>query len=81
MKDIIKETAKELNVETDLIEKVLKAYLQYIRKNISKIYYRNLTTFQGVKTNFHLIGFGKLVIKNRTDKRLQNEKRFKEVKH
>jgi len=81
MKDIIKETAKQLEIEPDLVEKIIKAYLQYIRSNISKIYYRNLTTFQGVKTNFHLIGFGKLVIKNRTDKRLQNEKRFKEVKH
>ena len=81
MKDIIKETAKQLEIEPDLVEKIIKAYLQYIRSNISKIYYRNLITFQGVKTNFHLIGFGKLVIKNRTDKRLQNEKRFKEVKH
>lgn len=77
MKEIIKETAKELDISTELVEKVVKAYLSYIKYKISSISYRNLYTFDKVKTNFLLLGFGKLVIKNRTDKRLQNEKRFK----
>jgi nucleoid DNA-binding protein len=77
MKEIIKETAKELGISAELVEKVVKAYLSYIKLKISKTAYRNLYTFNKVKTNFLLIGFGKFVVKNRSDKRLQNEKRFK----
>lgn len=81
MKEIIKETAQTLNMEVEVVDKIIKTYLQFIKSNISKIRYKELSTFLSIKTNFLLSGFGKLVVKNKTDKRLQHEKRIKEVKH
>lgn len=80
MKEIAQEAAEILGVPVDVVEKVIKTYLNYIRSRISKISYRKLTTFEGVKTNFSLLGFGRLVVKHKTNNRLNNEK-FKNIKH
>ena len=73
MIEIIEEVAKELNISSKIVRKVMDSYFFYIRSKISKVKYRDLTTFKGVKTNISIPGFGKLVVKSRVDKRLNLE--------
>lgn len=70
MIEIIEEVVKELNIDPKIVRKVMDSYFFYIRTKISKIKYRELTTFKGVKTNILIPGFGKLVVKSKVDKRL-----------
>ena len=72
--DILRETAKQLNISYDVVEKVMKSYFNFIRFRISKVKYRELTSFDKVKTNFLLPGFGKLVVKNKKNRRFNNGK-------
>ena len=78
MKEILQETAEKLNLPYSLVENVINIYMGYIRYRVSKVIYRNLTTFKGVKTNILLVGLGKLVVKNKA-KRKAYEKRVKEI--
>jgi nucleoid DNA-binding protein len=70
--EIFKQVSEELGISYDIVEKVMKTFFNFVRFRISKVKYKNLTTFIGVKTNFVLPGFGKLVVKNKTDRRLHN---------
>jgi hypothetical protein len=59
-------------VSIEVVEKVMKTFFNFVRFRISKVKYKNLVTFNKVKTNFTLPGLGKLIIKNKTDRRLRN---------
>jgi len=75
--EIFEEVAGRLDITTKDVKEVVQDYFIFVKARISRIPYRNLSTFDGVKTNIPIPGFGKLVIRNKTDKRLQNDKRFK----
>jgi len=78
MKDILKETAKELNLPYDVVEKVIKSFMQYIKIKISKIKYNELEKLDKVKTNFFIPYLGKLVVKSKTKRKMYG-KRIKEI--
>jgi len=78
MKEIVQETAKELGLPTDVVEKVVKAYMLFVKNRISKVRYQDLDSLVGIKTNFFIPGLGKLVVKNKT-KRKPYGKRIKEI--
>lgn len=80
MNEILEEVALKLNLPIDTVEVVMRTYFNFIKYKLCKVHYRNLLSFNRIRTNFSLMGFGKLVVKNKTDKRLQNEKRFKAIK-
>lgn len=71
MKEIFEEVANELGISAKLVENVVTTYLNFIRHRISKVQYKTLKSWDRVKTNFLLPGFGKLVVKNKTQKRLE----------
>jgi hypothetical protein len=78
MKEILQETAKELNLPTNVVEKVIKAYMLFVKNKISKFRYQDLESLVGVKTNFFIPGLGKLVVKNK-ERRKKYEKHSKEI--
>lgn len=78
MKEILQETAKELNLPTDVIEKVIKAYMLFVKNKISKFRYQDLESLVGIKTNFLVPGLGKLVVKSKA-KRKSYEKGVKKI--
>ena len=71
MKEIYEEVAKLLDVPASTVETVVTTYLNFIKHKISRIPYKKLTSWDKVKTNFFIPGFGKLVVKNKTQKRLE----------
>lgn len=71
MKEIFLEVAEELGISVNVVESVINTYLGFIRNRISRVPYKTLTSWDKVKTNFLLPGFGKLVVKGKTQKRLE----------
>jgi nucleoid DNA-binding protein len=70
--EIINQVSEELGVPKEVVEKVMRTFFNFVRFRISKVKYKDLITFSKVKTNFMLPGLGKLIIKNKTDRRLHN---------
>jgi nucleoid DNA-binding protein len=71
MKEIFLEVAEELGISVKVVESVINTYLSFVRHRISKVPYKTLKSWDKVKTNFLLPGFGKLVVKSKTQKRLE----------
>lgn len=62
-KDIYLTASKTLGVSPDVIEKVYKAYWQYIKATIEALPLKNNLTqeeFEKLKTNFNIPSIGKL---------------------
>jgi len=75
--EIFEEVAGQLDLTTKDVKDVVMDFFAFVRSRISRVAYRELSSFKGVKTNIPIPNFGKLVIRNKTDNRLQNDKRFK----
>jgi nucleoid DNA-binding protein len=63
MEQLIKETASRLGLSVELVDKIIRTYMEYVRMRLTKIRYSSLDSFEKVRTNFSLPGFGKLVVK------------------
>lgn len=77
MDEIIKEVAEKLNIEESVVSAVVKDYFKEFKNVITKVRYNTLTSFEGIKTNVLIPGFGRLIVsKNKKDifKRKQDGK-------
>lgn len=78
MKEIFEEVAKECGVPVSTVEAAVKSFYHYIKKKMSHKRYRDLDSFENVKTNISIPGLGKLVvshkIKENYEERKQNSK-------
>ena len=68
------EIAKELNVDIETVEKVIKVFMGFVRFRMSKIPYKTLETFDKIKTNFLIPGLGKLVVRNKKHRKYYEQK-------
>jgi len=77
--EIFEEVAGRLDLTTKEVSDVVMDFFLFVKNRMTRVSYRKLDSFKNVKTNISIPGFGKLVIRNRTDKRLQygKEKRNK----
>ena len=70
MEELIKETASRLGLSIEVVSKVIMTYVAYVKMRLTKIRYSQLGTFDKIRTNFSLPGFGKLVVKQNAKNRL-----------
>jgi len=70
----MREVAKVLNIPYSTVEKVMKSFFNFVKFRISKVPYKKLKTFDKIKTNFVIPGFGKLVVKNKVNRKIYEEK-------
>jgi len=68
MDNLIKETAKQLNLPEERVKFVIDNYFRVLLKVLTKIRYSNLKSFNGIKTNAVVPGFGKFVVSYRRKK-------------
>lgn len=62
MKEIIKEVSNELGISEEIVEKVIGSYFYYIKRKLTQTKFKTLRSFDKVKTNFSLMGLGKLIV-------------------
>ena len=78
LREIYKETAAILDLEEEDIRRVVEHFFRYVSRRIGEKKYRNLETLEGVKTNFSIPGFGKLVVKNKLKRKLISDGKSKD---
>lgn len=71
MRELFEETAKITGIPVEVVEKVIKSFMMFVKRKITSVKYRDLDSWDRVKTNFSIPGFGKLVVKSKTLNRLK----------
>lgn len=71
MRELFEETARLTGIPVDVVEKVVKSFMMFVKRKMTAVKYRELDSWDKIKTNLSIPGFGKLVVKNRSLKRLQ----------